>query len=54
MTRMLQLIPSRDIFLSLIPEMDMFDGFFNDPALPGFREQDIPMPPVIPLETLRA
>ena len=36
MTRMLQLVPRRESFLSLIPEMDMFDRFFNDLALPEF------------------
>ena len=36
MTRMLQLIPRTRSFLSLIPEMDMVDRFFNDLALPGF------------------
>jgi HSP20 family protein len=34
MTRMLQLIPSRDNFLSLLPGIDVFDRFFNDLALP--------------------
>ena len=36
MTRMLQLVPRRESFLSLIPEMDLFDRFFNDLALPEF------------------
>jgi len=36
MTRMLQLVPSRHGFLSLIPEMDLFDRFFNDLSLPSF------------------
>ena len=35
MTRMLQLIPSRRNFLSLIPELDLFDRFFNDLPLPS-------------------
>ena len=33
MTRMLQLIPSRRNFLSLIPELDLFDRFFDDHPL---------------------
>jgi len=36
MTRMLQLVPRRERFLSLIPEMDLFDRFFNDLAVPEF------------------
>ena len=36
MTRMLQLVPRRHGFLSLIPEMDLFDRFFNDLSLPSF------------------
>lgn len=35
MTRMLQLVPSRRSFLSLIPELDLFDRFFNDLPLPS-------------------
>jgi HSP20 family protein len=35
MTRMLQLIPSRRNFLSLIPELDLFDRFFDDLPLPS-------------------
>lgn len=34
MTRMLQLVPRRESFLSLIPELDIFDRFFNDLELP--------------------
>ena len=40
MTRMLQLVPRTRNFLSLIPEMDMFDRFFNDLALPGFSGEE--------------
>jgi HSP20 family protein len=36
MTRMLQVIPRTRNFLSLIPEMDMFDRFFNDLPVPSF------------------
>ncbi|UCF72634.1 MAG: Hsp20/alpha crystallin family protein [Deltaproteobacteria bacterium] len=36
MTRMLQLVPRRESFLSLIPELDLFDRFFNDLSLPSF------------------
>lgn len=36
MTRMLQLVPRRESFLSLIPELDLFDRFFNDLSLPTF------------------
>ncbi len=35
MTRMLQLVPSRRSFLSLIPELDLFDRCFNDLPLPS-------------------
>ena len=35
MTRMLQLIPRRNSFLSLIPEINMLDRFFNDLTLPN-------------------
>ena len=36
MTRMLQLVPRTRNFLPLVPDMDMFDRFFNDLALPDF------------------
>ena len=35
MTRMLQLVPSRRGYLSLIPELDLFDRFFDDLPLPS-------------------
>jgi len=42
MTRMLQLIPRTSRFLSLIPEMDIFDRFFNDLTLPDiFNEERV-------------
>jgi len=40
MTRMLQLVPRRHSFLSLIPEIDMFDRFFTDLALPDFLDEE--------------
>ena len=40
MTRMLQLVPSTRSFLSLIPEMDLFDRFFNDFSLPSLFDED--------------
>jgi len=36
MTRLLQLVPRRESFLSLIPEMNVFDRFFKDLTLPDF------------------
>jgi len=36
MTRMLQLVPERDGFLSLLPGAGIFDRFFNDLELPDF------------------
>jgi len=45
MTRMLQLIPRRNSFLSLVPELDLFDRFFNDLVLPDFfGEQRVVVP----------
>lgn len=45
MTSMLQLIPSRRNFLSLIPELDLFDRFFNDLPLPSlFSEEKVLSP----------
>ena len=45
MTRMLQLIPRRNSFLSLIPEIDFFDRFFNDLTLPNlFGEEKLFVP----------
>jgi HSP20 family protein len=40
MTRMLQLVPSRRSFLSLIPELDWFDRFFDDLSVPSFFGED--------------
>ena len=40
MTRMLQLIPSRRNFLSLIPELDLFDRFFDDLPLPSLLSEE--------------
>ncbi len=40
MTSMLQLIPSRRNFLSLIPELDLFDRFFNDLPLPSLLSEE--------------
>ncbi len=40
MTSMLQLIPSRQNFLSLIPELDLFDRFFNDLPLPSLLSEE--------------
>ena len=45
MTRMLQLIPRTDSFLSLLPGIDVFDRFFNDLALPDlFGEERVLVP----------
>ena len=45
MTRMLQLIPRRNSFLSLIPEIDIFDRFLNDLTLPNlFGEEKLFVP----------
>lgn len=45
MTRMLQLVPRREGFLSLIPELDIFDRFFNDLELPDvFGEERVLVP----------
>lgn len=45
MTSMLQLIPSRRSFLSLIPELDLVDRFFNDLPLPSlFSEEKVLSP----------
>ena len=45
MTRMLQLIPRTDSFLSLLPDIDVFDRFFNDLALPDlFGEERVLVP----------
>jgi len=40
MTRMLQLLPSRRGFLSLIPELDLFDRFFDDLPLPSLLSEE--------------
>lgn len=45
MTRMLQLVPRRRSFLSLIPEMDLFDRFFDDLSLPSLLGQERVMVP---------
>lgn len=45
MTRMLQLVPSTRGFLSLIPEMDLFDRFFDDFSLPSLFGEDRVMVP---------
>jgi HSP20 family protein len=37
---MLQLIPSRRNFLSLIPELDLFDRFFDDLPLPSLLSEE--------------
>jgi len=45
MTRMLQLVPSRQRFMPFVPEIDIFDRFFNSfelPALFGGEEMVIP------------
>jgi len=45
MTRMLQLIPRRDSFLSLFPGIGVFDRFFNDLELPDlFNEERVLVP----------
>ena len=45
MTRMLQLVPKRDGFLSLFPETGLFDRFFNDLELPDiFGEEGMVVP----------
>lgn len=45
MTRMLELIPRRDGFLSLFPETGLFDRFFNDLELPDiFGEEGMVVP----------
>jgi HSP20 family protein len=45
MTRMLQLLPKRDGFLSLLPETGLFDRFFNDLELPDiFGEEGMVVP----------
>jgi len=45
MTRMLQLLPRRRSFPSLIPEFDLFDRFFNDLPLPSlFSEEKVLSP----------
>ncbi len=45
MTRMLQLIPRRDSFLSLFPGIGVFDRFFNDLELPDlFNEERMLVP----------
>jgi len=45
MTRMLQLLPGRDGFLSLLPGTGVFDGFFNDLELPDvFGEEGMLVP----------
>lgn len=45
MTSMLQLIPSRRNFLSLIPELDLVGRFFNDLPLPSlFSEEKVLSP----------
>lgn len=45
MTRMLQLVPRREGFPSLIPELDIFDRFFNDLELPDvFGEERVLVP----------
>jgi len=45
MTRMLQLIPRRDSFLSLFPGIGVFDRFFNDLELPDiFNEEKMLVP----------
>ena len=45
MTRMLQLIPRRQSFLSLVPEIDIFDRFFNSLELPTlFRGEEMVVP----------
>jgi len=42
---MLQLVPRRESFLSLIPELDIFDRFFNDLELPDlFSEERVLAP----------
>ena len=40
MTRMLQLIPSRRNFLSLIPELNLFDRFFDDLPVPSLLSEE--------------
>jgi len=45
MTRMLQLIPRRNSFLSLIPEIDIFDRFLNDLTLPNLFGEEKPFVP---------
>jgi HSP20 family protein len=45
MTRMLQLIPGGDSFLSSVPGTGIFDRFFNDLELPAlFNEEDMVVP----------
>jgi HSP20 family protein len=45
MTRMLQLVPRRDGFLSLFPEIGALDRFFNDLELPDiFSEEGMVVP----------
>jgi HSP20 family protein len=45
MTRMLQLLPRRDGFLSLFPGTGVFDRFFNDLELPDlFNEERVLVP----------
>jgi len=45
MTRMLQLLPKRDGFLSLFPETGLFDRFFDDLELPDiFGEEGMVVP----------
>ena len=45
MTRMYELIPRADSFMSLLPEMDLFDRLFDDFRLPTlFSEDGVVMP----------
>ena len=45
MTRIYELIPRTDGFMSLLPEMDLFDQFFDDFRLPTlFGEDGVVMP----------
>jgi HSP20 family protein len=40
MTRMLQLVPRRSNWLSLMPEIDLFDRMFSDWTLPGLWSEE--------------
>jgi len=45
MTRMFQLIPRRESFLPLVPQIDIFDQFFNSLELPTlFGEESMVVP----------